>query len=101
MLSMVSANRFIQIGAIPFVILAYAVFLWIDRNQNRNPEVKFHMQNIKNIGGVEGLVFGGSNAIYGVSAESLSYFTSVKWYNASVFDELGNINQHKSFIIDL
>src|SRR5262245_10216120 len=101
MLSMVSANRFIQMGAIPLVILAYAVFLWIDRNQNRDPYVKFHMQNIKNIGGVDGLVFGGSNAIYGLSAESLSYFTGVKWYNASVFAELGNINQHKSFIKDL
>src|SRR5215510_11262445 len=96
MLSMVNANRFINMGAIPLVIVAYAVFLWIDHNHHKYPEI----QNIKNIGGVEGLVFGGSNAVYSLSAESLSYFTGVKWYNVSVMAELRNVKRHKNFIKD-
>jgi hypothetical protein len=100
MLSMVNANRFINMGAIPLVIVAYAVFLWIDHNPDRYPDIKVHMQNIKNIGAVDGLVFGGSNAVYSLSAESLNYFTGIKWYNASVRAELDNIKRHKNFIKD-
>ena len=55
----------------------------------------------KNIGSVDGLVFGGSNAVYSLSAEFLSYYTGVKWYNASVVGELQTINRHKNFIRDL
>jgi hypothetical protein len=101
MLSMVNANRFINMGAIPLVVVAYAVFLWIDHNDN-DPywEPKVHIKNIKNIGRVDGLVFGGSNAVYSLSAESLSYFTGVKWYNASVRGELDNVERHKNFIKD-
>jgi hypothetical protein len=99
MLSTVNANRFINTVAIPLVIIAYAVFLWIDHNRSHDdPDIKIHLQNIKNIGGVDGLVFGGSNAIFSLSAESLSYFTGVKWYNASVSGELFSIERHKNFI---
>jgi hypothetical protein len=101
MLSMANANRFIRMGAIPLVIVAYAVFLWIDHNRDHDyGDIEFHIQNIKNIGRVDGLLFGGSNATYGLSAESLNYFTGVKWYNASVTEELRNIERHKSFIED-
>lgn len=101
MLSTVNANRFINMGAIPLVIIAYAIFLWIDHNRSHDdPDIKVHLQNIKNIGGVDGLVFGGSNAIFSLSAEFLSYFTGVKWYNASVSGELFNTERHKNFIKD-
>jgi len=46
------------------------------------------------------LLFGGSNAIYGLSAESLNYFTGVKWYNASVGGELFDSKAYKNFIKD-
>jgi hypothetical protein len=89
MLSMVSANRFINIGVIPLVTVAYAVFLCIDHNRNVNIAViKHHIQNIQNSGSVDGLVFGGSNAFYSLSAESLSYHTGIKWYNASMDNEV-------------
>jgi hypothetical protein len=101
MRSMVNANRFISMAVIPLVIVAYGVFLWIDHNAH-NPywlhEIKVHMQNVKNIGRVDGLVFGGSNAVHSLSAESLSYFTGVKWYNASVRGELYDIKRNKNFI---
>src|SRR5262245_44683227 len=85
MLSMVSANRFITIGAIPLVTVAYAVSLCIDHNRNAFiTDIKHHIQDIQNSASVDGLVFGGSNAYYSLSAESLSYYTGMKWYNASI-----------------
>jgi hypothetical protein len=100
MLSMVSAKRFINI-AIPLVTLAYAVFLCIDHNRNGDADIKHHVQKIQNSGGVGGLVFGGSNAYYSLSAESLSYHTGMKWYNASIAGEKQSINRYETFIQDL
>jgi hypothetical protein len=102
MLSMVSANRFIYIGAILLVAAAYAVFLWIDHNHNDHiADIKRHIQDIENSGSVDGLVFGGSNAYYSLSAESLSYHTGARWYNASMIQEMQSINRYEDFIQDL
>ena len=88
MLSTVNANRLINIGAIPLVAVAYAVFLCIDHNRNVNTaDIKHHIQDIQNGGGVGGFVFGGSNAFYSLSAESLTYYTGMKWYNAAMDSE--------------
>src|SRR5262249_31318004 len=85
MLFMVSANRFINLVAIPLVTVAYAVFLCIDHNRNLNiADIKHVIQDIQSSGSVDGLVFGGSNAYYSLSAESLSYYTGMKWYNVSI-----------------
>jgi hypothetical protein len=100
MLSMVSANRFIYIGAIPLVAVAYAVFLWIDHNRNAHI-IKHHIQDIQNSGSLDGLVFGGSNAYYSLSAEALSYHTGARWYNASMIQEMQSINRYENFIEDL
>ena len=103
MLSMVNANRFINTIAIPLVIIAYAVFLWIDHSHNDHvdPASKGHIQSIQKIGSIDGLVFGGSNAVYSLSAESLSYYMGIKWYNASVLEELQTIKRHKNFIQEI
>jgi hypothetical protein len=88
MLSMVSANRLINIGAIPLVAAAYAVFLCIDHNRNANiAHIEHLIQDIQNVGSVDGFVFGGSNALYSLSAESLNYYTGMKWYNAAMPSE--------------
>ena len=100
MLSMVNANRFINTVVIPVVIVAYGIFLWVDHDANDFGAAEIHWQNIKNIGRVDGLLFGGSNAVYGLSAESLNYFTGLKWYNLSVTNELGSTERHKNFIKD-
>src|SRR6266576_4091308 len=89
MLSMVNANRFITIGAIPLVIVAYAVFIFTDHSRNVNiADIKHHIQDIQSSGSVDGLMFGGSNAFYSLSAESLSYYTGLKCYNASMDSEV-------------
>ena len=102
MLSMVSVNRSIRIGAIPVVIVAYAIFLWIDHNRNdHTADMKHHIQGIQHSGSIDGLVFGGSNAYYRLSAESLSYHTGLRWYNASMIQEMQSISRYENFIQDL
>src|SRR5262249_16320322 len=104
MLFMVSANRFINLVAIPLVTVAYAVFLCIDHNRNLNiADIKHVIQDIQSSGSVDGLVFGGSNAYYSLSAESLSYYTGMKWYNVSMPSEEvtgTRIIQNLSSVID-
>jgi hypothetical protein len=97
---MVNANRFISMSAIPLLIVAYAVFLWIDHSHNDHVD-EDPIQSIQKIGSIDGLVFGGSNAVYSLSAESLSYYTGIKWHNASVMAELWTIKEHKNFIQDM
>ena len=86
---MVSANRFINLGVIPLLLVAYAVFLCIDHYRNvLIADIKHHIEGIQNVGSVDGFVFGGSNGYYSLSAETLSNYTGTKWYNASMDSEL-------------
>jgi len=104
MLSMVSANRFINMSAIPLVLVAYVIFICIDYSRHtryEDPDVKVHLQNVKNSRGIDALVFGGSNAAYSLSAEYLNYNTGLSWYNASLNGELGTINRYKIFVREL
>jgi len=95
---MVNANRFINMGAIPAVIVAYAVFLLLTNHHQEYPGTEEHIQNIENAGNVHGLLFGGSNAFYSLSAEWLSHYTKLKWYNASIGDEMRNDTMYENFI---
>ena len=97
MLSMVNVNRFINTIAIPLVIGAYALFLLIDQAyKNESPLKEDHIQIVQKIGNIDGLLFGGSNAVYSLSAEFLSYYKGINWYNASVLSELDTIERHKN-----
>ena len=69
--SMVSVNRLIQIYSIPIVIALYGVFLWIDHDNIDDPVIKQHIQNIKNSGGIDGLVLGGSNSVFSLVSSVL------------------------------
>jgi hypothetical protein len=110
MLSMVNANRFINMGAIPLVLVAYAIFIWIDHARatraryEQDPDIELHMQNVENSRSLDALVFGGSNAAYSLSAEYLSYHTRLNWYNASLGGELlwlGHIKEYENFVLKL
>jgi hypothetical protein len=102
MLSMVSVNRFINAVVIPLVIVAYAVFLLIDyRDHTEVAPHRDRIQSIQKIGNIHGLLFGGSNAVYSLSAELLSYDMGINWYNASVVEELRTIQRYQNFIQDL
>src|SRR5262245_26975964 len=99
MLSMVNVNRFLNTVLIPSVIATYGVFLLIDHAHNNNRDRA--PQSIEKIGTIDGLLFGGSNVEYSLSAEFLSYYMGIKWFNAAVEGELLTIKRHKNFIQDL
>src|SRR5260370_222457 len=105
--SMVNANRFINTVAIPLVIVAYGVFLLFDHVYNNHvhdsqvPGSRDHIQRIQKIGSIDGLLFVASNALYSLSAEFLSHYMGIKWYNASQVAESGTIERHKNFIQDV
>jgi hypothetical protein len=90
--------------AIPLVLVGYAIFIWIDhahQYRDPDPEINVHLRNVKNSRSLDALVFGGSNAIYSLSAEDLSYKTGLSWYNASLDGEMGTINEYKNFVREL
>jgi hypothetical protein len=67
----------------------YAVFLCINHNRNVNiSDIKQEILDIQKTVGVNALLFGGSNAYYSLSAETISYYTGMKWYNASMDSEV-------------
>jgi len=101
MLSTANANRFIRSVAIPLVIVAYAVFVWIDQDRNDDPVIKEHIRQIKKSSSVEGIVFGGSNGLYSLSAQLLTSHFGVRWYNASINAEMHRVDRYNDFIRDL
>src|SRR5262249_50477069 len=101
---MVNANRFINLVLIPLAIVAYSAFLLFDHGytyQVIDPASRDHIRRIQKIGSLDGLLFGGSNVAYSLSADFVSYDSGIKWYNASVVEELRSIERHKNFIQDL
>jgi hypothetical protein len=90
-------------GAIPLVLVVYAIFIWNHAYHTRDrydPDVKVHLQNVKN-NRIDALVFGGSNAVFSLSAKDLSYKTGLSWYNASLDGELWFIGNYKDFVREL
>jgi hypothetical protein len=101
MLCMASVNRFIRRVAIPLVVVTYAGFLWFDHYFNDDPAIRYHLQHVKAGGNVGGLVLGGSNAYYGLSARLLSSYSGVSWYNAAMRNEMHLVIRYNNFIRDL
>ena len=100
---MANANRLINLIAIPLVIGTYAVFVSIDHKHGNSNNIEWRhlLQSKETNGRAGGLLFGGSNVYYSLSAESLTNNTGVKWFNASISDELHSVNLYKSFIQEL
>lgn len=97
-----SANRFIHWVAIPAVFLAYAGYLMVDRddvyNRNRQGIYAAKLENFAGEGGkVTGLILGGSNAYYSLSAAILSEADGETWYNFALPNEAySEANYHKA-----
>jgi hypothetical protein len=74
---------------IPVVILGYFLYLIFDSTSsapsNQKKIVEAHLQNLKLNGKqATGLILGGSNAYYGLSAQLLMETTSINFYNLSL-----------------
>lgn len=89
---MANVNRFIRLIAIPALLVAYAAYLVVDyqrpENADREPVYKAKLAGLAAAGdSVEGLILGGSNAFYGLSARMLSERDGYQWYNFTVLSE--------------
>ena len=87
-----SANRFIRLVLIPLLVLGYGAFLVIDfmRFQDASPEPIYRakLAAIDELNGqAGGLILGGSNAYYGLSARTLSERDGYLWYNFTMLSE--------------
>jgi hypothetical protein len=100
---MANVNRLINLIVIPFVIGAYGVFLSIEHKRINMSDIEWKhlLQSLETTGRVGGVIFGGSNAYYSLSAESLTNSIGVKWVNASVTNEADHVNLYNGFIQDL
>ena len=69
-------------------MLFYISFIfWSDRNYVNKPvydAIKNKQQAIKNLGPIDGVILGGSNAWWGISAKSLSLSSDLTWANLAV-----------------
>jgi hypothetical protein len=104
MLFTASANRFIRAIAIPISILTYGLYLLYDHLQWYDstilPVVEAHKKNLRRISALDGIVFGGSNCVYSISAELIGKKLGEKWYNACVQGE-GAGENYEEIILDL
>jgi hypothetical protein len=92
MQSMASVNRLIGRVGIPLILAAYLAFLYWDSQNTfsdggRQQILENHLDHISSSKDVKGIVFGGSNSYFSLSAELMSQSRSERWYNASLIDE--------------
>ncbi len=83
-----SANSFLWYLFIPFLVIFYISFLfWSDRNFSNNPvqEVIIKKQEaVNSLASIDGIILGGSNAQFGISAISLNKLSDLTWVNLGI-----------------
>ena len=97
---MASANKLIKKFLIPIVLGIYFLFLVYDYQLFNNNKltliVETHSRNLEKNDFVDGLIIGGSNAAFGISAEFMSHESKNNWYNLSLMHEgFSDINYHE------
>ena len=99
---MVSVNRFIWRFGIPALLLAYAGYLvWGYTQQTdggRTAIIRQHLSNLQAMDHVDGLVLGGSNAVFSLSAAQLDELSGMTWYNASLMNEGYTDSNYRRFV---
>lgn len=99
---MVSVNRFILNVGIPFVVVLYFVFLYWEYVQlsdhGRREIVETHNSNLRRAGNVDGIILGGSNAVFSLSAEQMTKLSDMSWYNAALIGEGYNDRNFNEYV---
>lgn len=85
--------------AIYCIFSLYVLFLLFDYAEwnlgERKEHLNQHIKNISSMDELDGLILGGSNSAFSLSAENLSGYTSLNWYNVSLPNEgYSDINYH-------
>lgn len=99
-----SANNFLWYLVIPLLVIFYISFiLWSDRNFSNKAvaeAIKNKQQAINSLGAFDGVILGGSNAWFGISAESLSTLSNLTWANLTLPAEGYSDINYANFISD-
>lgn len=99
-----SVNKLIWYFVVPFLLIFYLFFLfWSDHSYTNKPvyeSVKNKQQIIKSLEGYEGVILGGSNIWWGLSAKSLTTLTNITWVNLATPAESYSDVNYANFISD-
>ena len=83
-----SANSFLWYLFIPFLMIFYISFIfWSDRNYSNNPiqeVINKKQQAVNSLASIDGIILGGSNAQFGISAISLNTLSNLTWMNLAI-----------------
>ncbi len=104
---MASVNRLILLIGFPAVFLAYFAFLgwehWMLERARANKAqiIADHYANVEVVGPIDGLILGGSNAYFSLSAELIGEKLGTQWYNAALINEGYSDHNYEAFIRQL
>jgi hypothetical protein len=87
-----SVNRFLWKVVIPFLLCLYVIFVLLENhyfrfNHNAYAIAEKKLTLLRSFKSVDGIILGGSNAFYGLSAFSLSQLTGQRWANLALIAE--------------
>ena len=102
---MANVSKIVGTYVIPIMVGAYCLFLWWD-DQNfsdfgRRDILSRHYENLAELETIDGIIVGGSNAYYGISAGLISQKLDEDWYNASLIMEGFSYANYNSFVSDI
>lgn len=83
-----SANNFLWYLFMPFLVIFYIGFIfWSDHNYSNNSikeVINNKQQAVNSLMSIDGIILGGSNAQFGISATSLNTLTNLTWMNLGI-----------------
>lgn len=99
---MANVNKIIKFFII-FVIILYTYYVYYDNERNKSwgdrKTFELHLKNMKRDGKTyTGIIVGGSNSFWGLSAKLLTEKTDLKYYNLSILHEGRNSFIHEKFM---
>ena len=86
-----NVNKFLWYFVIPFLLCFYIIFVFIENNyllKSNAYEITEHkMASLRSTDTITGIILGGSNALYGLSASTLSQLSEQQWFNLALIAE--------------
>ena len=86
-----NGSKFFWYFWLPFLLCFYIAFLFLEHNyfyNNNSYEIaKKKAASLQSIDDLNGIILGGSNAFYGLSASSLSQLSGQQWFNLALIAE--------------
>ena len=97
-----NANKFLWYFLIPILVIFYISYIfWSDKNYLNKPvfeAINNKQQALKNLDHIDGVILGGSNAWWGISAKSLSIYSDMTWANLAIPAEGYSDKNYEKFL---